>query len=158
MSERGELDHCGALFAAKRRNAQWNAGRDRGSATVAALTLCFAFMAGALIWLSRTVDQSVHDRTQAASVAFQAARAGAQEVDLDDDDVGTVVLHAPRATEAVRRAATELLAANGDTGEVTDIAIAGATVTVTVTITTTGRPSVGVGTAVARAGFDRAGQ
>ena len=45
------------------------------------ITLCFVFLAGSLLWLSRTVDQSLDDRTNAAEIAFQAARAGAQAID-----------------------------------------------------------------------------
>ena len=57
--------------------------RDSGSATVLMITLCFTFLAGSLVWLSRTVDQSLDDRTNAAAIAFQAARAGAQAIDPD---------------------------------------------------------------------------
>ena len=54
--------------------------RDRGSATVTALVLVFAFTAGAVIWLASDVNSRVADRSAAQSVAFQAARAGAQQV------------------------------------------------------------------------------
>ena len=57
--------------------------RDRGAATVAMITFMFVFMLGSLLWLSRTVDQSLNDRTNASAVAFQAARSGAQALDPD---------------------------------------------------------------------------
>lgn len=128
--------------------------RDRGSAIVATLTLTFVFMAGGFIWLSRTVDRSVHDRAQASSVAFQAARAGAQAVDLEASSAGTILLDAPRAVAAARSVAASLLAANGDSGVVEAIRIDGARVTVTVAITTTGRRAVGTSSATAHIGFD----
>jgi hypothetical protein len=127
---------------------------DRGSAIVATLTLTFVFMAGGFIWLSRTVDRSLHDRSQATAVAFQAARAGAQSVDLDASHGGAIVLDAERAVTAARAAAARLLAANGDEGEVDVVRIEGAQVTVVVTITTSGRRSVGTSSATAHLGFD----
>ncbi len=128
--------------------------RDRGSAIVATLTLTFVFMAGAFIWLSRTVDRSLHDRSQAVAVAFQCARAGAQAVDLARSEQGVVVVDGTRAVGAARAVGARLLAANGDTGAVTSVQIDGRRVTVTVTITSTGRPAVGTSTATAHSGFD----
>ncbi|MEO5901678.1 MAG: hypothetical protein ABIR68_16340 [Ilumatobacteraceae bacterium] len=128
--------------------------RDRGSAIVATLTLTFVFMAGGFIWLSRTVDRSLHDRAQATAVAFQAARAGAQAVDLEASSSGTIVLDGPRAVAAARSTAATLLAANGDSGAVQAIRINGARVTVTIAITTTGRRAVGTSSATAHIGFD----
>ena len=121
---------------------------------MATLTLSFVFMAGAFIWLSATVDRSLHDRSQAASVAFQAARAGAPAVDPASVRGGAVGVDNARAAAAVRSTASRLLAANGDTGEVTEIRITGSQVTVTVVITTSGRRAVGTASAAAHAGFD----
>jgi hypothetical protein len=127
---------------------------DRGSAIVATLTLTFVFMAGGFIWLSRTVDRSLHDRSQATAIAFQAARAGAQSVDVAASHDGAIVVDAERAVVAARAAAARLLAANGDTGAVESVRVAGPRVTVTVTITTTGRRAVGTSSATAHLGFD----
>lgn len=132
--------------------------RDRGSAIVATLTLTFVFMAGALIWLSRTVDRSLHDRSQAAAVAFQSARAGAQAVDLARSGEGAIVLDPVRAAAAVRTVAATLLARNGDTGAVTSVQIDGGRVTVSVMISTSGRRATGTATATAHFGFDDADQ
>lgn len=129
--------------------------RDRGSATVAALTLSFAFMAGAFIWLTTSVDQSLHDRTQASAVAFQAARAGAQQLDVRAARQGRVVINRGRAVGAARAAASRLLAGGGDRGGLTAVRISGNRVTVTVTISTGGRSVRGTGTATAVIGFDR---
>ena len=56
---------------------------DRGSAMVTGVVLMFAFTAGAIIWLARDVDRAVADRASAQSIGFQAARSGAQQVDID---------------------------------------------------------------------------
>jgi hypothetical protein len=133
--------------------------RDRGSAVVATLTFAFVFMAGAFIWLSRTVDRSLHDRSQATAVAFQAARAGAQQVDGDASRAaGAIVVDQDRAVAAARSATASALSANGDTGSVVRVSIDGKQVTVTVTITTSGRAVSGTATATAHFGFDAADQ
>lgn len=118
------------------------------------ITLCFAFLAGAVVWLSRTVDQSLDDRTNAAAIAFQAARAGAQQVDRQAARAGAIVVDPAAARQAALTTTARLLSANGDTGSLTSLSIDGPRVTVSVTITTTGRPSTGTGTASAVAGVD----
>jgi len=131
--------------------------RDRGSAVVATLTFSFVFMAGAFIWLSRTVDRSIHDRSQATAVAFQAARAGAQQVDAEASRrTGTVVVDADRAVAAARGTVARLLAANGDRGSVGAVDVDAVRVTVTVSITTSGRTVTASATATAHFGFDAA--
>ncbi len=131
-------------------------GRDRGSALVVAITLTFVFMAGAFIWLSTTVDQSIHDRGQAASVAFQSARAAAQSIDIAAAREGRIEIDPALAEQAARRTAARLLAANGDSGNLVGLRIDGTDVTVTIEITTTGRAVTGSGSASARASFDAA--
>ena len=121
------------------------ARRDVGSATVLMITLCFTFLAGTLLWLSRTVDQSLDDRTTAAAIAFQAARAGAQALDSNSARAGLPVVDPAAARIAVNSAIARLLAANGDTGSLAALTIEGNRVTVAVTITTTGRPATGTG-------------
>ena len=128
--------------------------RDTGSATVLMVTLCFTFLAGSLLWLSRTVDQSLHDRTDAAAVAFQAARAGAQALDSDSARAGLATIDPSAARVAVMSTIERLLTANGDTGSLTALSIENNRVTVSVTITTTGRPATGTGSATAVAGVD----
>lgn len=118
---------------------------DVGSATVLMVTLCFTFLAGTLLWLSRTVDQALDDRTNAAAVAFQAARAGAQALDPDSARAGLPVVDPVAARSAVISTIGRLLAANGDNGSLTALSIEGNRVTVSVTITTTGRPATGTG-------------
>ena len=127
---------------------------DAGSATVLMITLCFVFLAGSLLWLSRTVDQSLDDRTNAVAIAFQAARAGAQAIDPIAARSGEAVIDPDAARDAVASTAGRLLAANGDTGSVSSISIERNRVTVSVTITTTGRPATGTASASAVAGVD----
>ena len=128
--------------------------RDRGSATVLMITVCFVFLAGALLWLSRTVDQSLDDRTNAAAIALQAARAGAQAIDPVSLREGRAVVDPAAAARAATSAAQQLLAANGDTGDVTGVSVEGNRVTVSITITTTGRPATGSASASAVVGVD----
>lgn len=128
--------------------------RDAGSATVLMITLCFTFLAGSLLWLSRTVDQSLHDRTDAAAVAFQAARAGAQALDADSARAGVPTVDPIAARAAVVSTIERLLAANGDTGSLAALSIEQNRVTVSVTITTTGRPATGTGSVTAVVGVD----
>jgi hypothetical protein len=118
------------------------------------ITLCFSLLAGALVWLSRTVDQSLADRTNAVALAFQAARAGAQAIDAESVRAGTIVVDPVAARTAIYATTAQLLAANGDTGSVALVSIDGRRVTVSVTITTTGRPATGTASVLAVPGID----
>ncbi len=128
--------------------------RDAGSATVLMITLCFTFLAGSLVWLSRTVDQSLDDRTNAAASAFQAARAGAQAIDPVSARRGVAIVDPVAARLAAASTTTRLLLANGDTGTLSALSIESNRVTVSVTITTTGRPATGTASATAVVGVD----
>jgi hypothetical protein len=128
--------------------------RDSGSATVLMITLCFTFLAGSLVWLSSTVDQSLDDRTNAAAIAFQAARAGAQSIDPASARAGRAVVDPIAARAAVAETTARLLAANGDIGSLTAMSIDSNRVTVSVTITTTGRAATGTASASAVVGVD----
>jgi hypothetical protein len=118
------------------------------------ITLCFAFLTGSLVWLSLTVDQSLNDRTNAAAIAFQAARAGAQAIDSVSARSGESSVDPTAARAAVVSTTARLLAANGDSGTLTSMSIDGNRVTVSVTITTTGRPATGTASATAIVGVD----
>ena len=128
--------------------------RDSGSATVLMITLCFTFLAATLVWLSRTVDQSLDDRTNAVSIAFQSARAGAQAVDADSARAGVALIDPVAARLAVGTTMRRLLAVNGDTGSLAALTIVSNRITVSVTITTTGRPATGTASVTAVAGVD----
>jgi len=127
---------------------------ERGSAVVTALVLLFAFTAGGVIWLSRDVNRVVTNRSAAQSIAFQSARAGAQQVEVGSLREGgdtTVVLDAERARVEGRRIADELFAAYDVTGT-SSMAINGDTVTVTVTITDSTGDATATGSVQARTG------
>jgi hypothetical protein len=108
---------------------------ERGSAMVAALVLLFAFTAGGVIWLSRDVNRVVTNRSAAQSIAFQAARAAAQQVDVESlrGNDSSVVLNEQRARDEGSRIVARLFEAYGVTGR-SSMTISGDTVEVTVTI------------------------
>lgn len=81
---------------------------DRGMATVTALVLLFAFTAGGVVWLARDANRSVSNRTAAQSIAFQAARSGAQQVGVASLRDGAVI----RVDDAAARRAAESTAAD----------------------------------------------
>lgn len=126
---------------------------ERGSAVVTALVLLFAFTAGGVIWLSRDVNRVVTNRSAAQSIAFQAARAGAQQVEVGSlrGGEGAVVLNPERARAEGRRIADELFAAYGVSGA-SSMAIDGDTVTVTVTIIDPDGDATASGSVQARTG------
>lgn len=108
----------------------------RGSAVVTALVLLFAFTAGGVVWLARDVNRVIANRSAAQSIAFQSARAGAQQVEvgsLRDPGRSTVEIDADAARREGSRIADELFEAYGVTGT-SAMVIDGDTVTVTVTI------------------------
>jgi hypothetical protein len=90
-----------------------------------------------VIWLSRDVNRVVTNRSAAQSIAFQSARAGAQQVDVSTLRGGsgsaTVALDETRARAAGQQIADELFDAYGVRGS-SSVAIDGDTVTVTITI------------------------
>jgi hypothetical protein len=103
---------------------------------VTALVLLFAFTAGGVIWLSRDVNRVITNRSAAQSIAFQSARAGAQQVEvgaLRGGESSEVEIDEDRAREAGRLIAGELFDAYGVRGT-SSMTIRGGIVTVTVTI------------------------
>lgn len=121
---------------ARRQTADRRRGRgERGSALAAALVLLFAFTAGGVIWLSRDVNRVVTNRSAAQSIAFQAARAGAQQVEVGAlrDGTSTVVLNPALAELEAARIALELIDEYGVDGT-SQASVSGDTVTATVTI------------------------
>jgi hypothetical protein len=124
--------------------------RDRGSATVTGVVLIFAFTSAAVIWLARDVDRSVSNRSAAQSIAFQAARSGAQAIDVGDVRRGgsaAVRLDRHRAADAARRTAKRLFDSYAVDGRVISVVVDDVQVTVTVEIQDMGRVVTGVGSA-----------
>ena len=147
MSTRGEsVRTCG------RRSR----GRgEHGTAMVTALVLLFALTAGGVIWLARDVNRRITNRSAAQSIAFQAARSGAQQVQVSSLRAGgpvTLVIDVPSAREQALRVADRLFDEFDVDGSVLLISVADATVTVEVEITDPAGDVVGVGSARAEAG------
>jgi hypothetical protein len=120
---------------------------------VTGVVLMFAFTAGAIIWLSRDVDRAVSDRASAQSIAFQAARSGAQQVDLDAlrrRPGMPIEVDPDLARPAVASTAERLLDAYDLDGRITGIDVVADRVTVTLEIETAGRIVTGTGSARAQ--------
>ncbi len=76
---------------------------DRGSGFVAGIALIFAFTFLGLVWLARDVDRSVSNRSTAQSIAFQAARSGAQAAFVPELRTGDAVAVDASAAQSGRR-------------------------------------------------------
>ena len=77
---------------------------ERGSGLVAGIVLIFAFTFLGMVWLARDVDRGVSNRSAAQSIAFQAARSGAQSASIAD--LRTNADASAIDEQAARRAAT----------------------------------------------------
>ena len=130
----------------------------RGTAIITTTVLLFTFTFGAIIWLSRDVNRVVSNESAAQSIAFQAARAGAQQVATGTLRSGgnEVVLDVGAARTEAIRIGNRLFESYGLPGEVQagDVVIdePTATVTVTVTVDDPSGASTATGSAQARTG------
>jgi Tfp pilus assembly protein PilX len=109
---------------------------DRGAGLVAGIALIFAFTFLGLVWLARDVDRGVSNRSAAQSIAFQAARSGAQQASIPDlrADRG-IVVDARAATTAATRTAMALFGDYGVNGELTSVTVGLDAVSVALRIT-----------------------
>jgi Tfp pilus assembly protein PilX len=119
---------------------------DRGAGLVTGIALIFAFTFLGLVWLARDVDRGVSNRSAAQSIAFQAARSGAQSAATSELRSGVVVIDPTVAAGAATATAGALFASYGVDGRVTSIDVAADSVSVTVTIVDDGRTVTGAGT------------
>jgi hypothetical protein len=98
---------------------------DRGMAMVTGLVLIFSFTALGVIWLARDVNRTVGNRTVAQSIAFQAARSGAQQVQVgslrDGGDTVSVAVDPERARSAANATAGQLFEDYGVDGIVVSV-------------------------------------
>jgi len=110
---------------------------ERGTAIITASVLLFAMTAAGILYLTRDVNRVVTNRSAAQSIAFQSARAGAQQVDVDSLRNGggdrVEIDDAAAAVESARVGAL-LLDAYGLDGSVSLPEIDGDTVTISVTV------------------------
>ena len=119
---------------------------NRGSGLVAGIALIFAFTFLGLVWLARDVDRGVSNRSAAQSIAFQAARSGAQSASATDLRSGVGVIDPAAARRAATSTASALFASYGVDGTVTSVDVAADSVSVSVAITDDGRTVTGAGT------------
>ena len=120
---------------------------DRGSGFVAGIALIFAFTFLGLVWLARDVDRGVSNRSTAQSIAFQAARSGAQVAQVPGLRSGEGLTVDEQAAQAAARVtANALFASYGVSGAITSITVQADAVTVSLTITDAGKTVTGVGT------------
>jgi hypothetical protein len=99
------------------------------------------------VWLARDVDRSVSNRSAAQSIAFQAARSGAQAADVSTlRGAPTPELDDGAARRAAAATATALFTSYGLTGSITEVRIEAERVTVSVAVTDAGRTVTGTGT------------
>lgn len=142
---------CGAPAVdpvGEHRGAVWS--RESGSGLVAGITLIFAFTFIGLVWLAGDVDSSISNRSAANSVAFQAARSGAQATEIRDLREGLApVIDGAAARAAATTTAHRLLDGYGARGTVS-VEVGTNHVTATVTITEAGRTVTGIATVEAR--------
>ena len=125
---------------------------DRGSGLVAGIAFMFAFTFLGLVWIARDVDRGISNQSAATSIAFQAARSGAQAAQIDDVRSGAFEgLDAAAARAAAGTTANQLFASYGVNGAVTSIEIdlVASKVIVTITITDGSTTVTGVGAAEA---------
>ena len=108
--------------------------------------MIFAFTFLGLVWLARDVDRGVSNRSAAQSIAFQAARSGAQSAAVTDLRSGSILIDPAAATSAATATAGALFASYGVDGSVTSVEVAADSVSVTVSIVDDGRTVTGAGT------------
>ena len=101
---------------------------ERGQAYVLALVVLFTFTGAAAIWLARDVNQRVSDRSAIQSIAFQAARSGAQQIDvstvrggggevvIDDRAARSAAVETARRLSAQYELATQVVSQGYDGG------------------------------------------
>lgn len=117
-----------------------------GSGLVAGIALMFAFTFLGLVWLARDVDRGVSNRSAAQSIAFQAARSGAQAAGVTGLRTGLTLVDPDAATRAASSTAGALFASYDVDGRVTSVEVAADSVSVSVTIIDGGVTVTGAGT------------
>lgn len=119
---------------------------ERGAGLVAGIALMFAFTFLGLVWLARDVDRGVSNRSAAQSIAFQAARSGAQSTGVTDLRTGITLVDPNAATRAATSTAGALFTSYGVDGRITSVDVVADSVSVSVAITDDGRTVTGAGT------------
>jgi hypothetical protein len=121
-------------------------GGQGGAGLVAGIALIFAFTFLGLVWLARDVDRGVSNRSAAQSIAFQAARSGAQAAAIADLRTGATLIDPTAARQAAITTADSLFRSYRVNGRVVSVQIDADRVSVRLTITDDGRTVTGAGT------------
>ncbi len=119
---------------------------EHGAGLIAGIALIFAFTFLGLVWLAHDVDRGVSNRSAAQSIAFQAARSGAQSTSVADLRGGVTAIDPSAAREAAIATASALFASYQVDGRVTAVEVVIDRVSVTVSIVDDGRTVTGAGT------------
>ncbi len=123
---------------------------ERGSGLVAGIVILFSMTFLGLVWLARDVDRGISNRSTAHSVAFQAARSGAQVAFATPLRQGAEpTIDVAGAITAGTVTANRLLKRYDVTGT-TQISVDAATVTAVVVITDRGVTVTGQATVESR--------
>jgi Tfp pilus assembly protein PilX len=123
---------------------------ERGSGLVAGIVILFSLTFLGLVWLAGDVDRGISNRSTANSVAFQAARSGAQVAFASPLRQGTEpIVDVAGAIAAGTSTATRLLE-RYDVSGTTAISVDAATVTAIVVITDRGVMVTGQATVESR--------
>ncbi len=123
---------------------------ERGSGLVAGIVILFSMTFLGLVWLARDVDRGISNRSTAHSVAFQAARSGAQVAFATPLRQGAEpTIDVAGAITAGTVTANRLLERYDVTGT-TQISVDAATVTAVVVITDRGVTVTGQATVESR--------
>ena len=123
---------------------------ERGSGLVVGVVILFSLTFLGLVWLARDVDRGISNRSTANSVAFQAARSGAQAAFATPLRQGAEpTIDVAGAIAAGTDTATRLLE-RYDVSGTTQISVATATVTAIVVITDRGVTVTGQATVESR--------
>jgi len=121
-----------------------------GSGMVTVLVLMFSFTGTTVVWLARDVDRALSHRASAQLVAYESARAGAQQIDTESLRLdGELRLDAMAAATAVAESAASTLGRLGLAGSVASVSVVDTLVTVEIEITDGARSVRGVGAAQA---------
>jgi hypothetical protein len=99
---------------------------------ITGLVLMFSFTFSGLVWLVRDVDRAVSGRAPAQAIAFQAARAGAQQIDPMSLRIGgpnAVQINPVAADRAARAAVDHALRSDGLSGPQVQVRVVAITTT-----------------------------
>lgn len=121
---------------------------------VAALVALSSFTVGSVLWLARDVDMTLSIRSTADAIAFQAARAGAQQLRTEAlrGDTPLAVIEPAAAGRAARITTRDLLDREGLDGEVLAVVATDEWIRVTVRVDGPVAPTEATAVAVAERG------